>query len=201
MATPRSTRARQAEAVYRDQLHARATLDYDGRMRLPPPRQQEAKRFGGGYHARGTSGLYDWFYELAPEEQQRIRSNWMSPQGFKVDELEDKMPIGEWLSLTRRIDMSRAAARGRRIETKRYGGLNPDRVLEAAEGLERARKTTRAGRRPRGRPGRGEEHAGSRCHFFTDDDGVVHPIAATCGHVRAMSARERQETYGDDEEF
>src|SRR5262245_10746861 len=143
-----ATRARAAEAAYRDQLHARATLDYDGRMRLPPPRQQERKRFGGGYHARGTSGLYDWFYELAPEEQQRIRSNWMSRKVFKAAGLEDKMPIHEGLSLPRRIDMSRAAARGRRIERKRYGGLDPEKVLEAAAGLERARK---AGRRPRGR--------------------------------------------------
>jgi len=186
MASPAAAEARRAEQTYRDQLAARATLDYDGRMRLPAPRQREAKRFGGGYHARGTSGLYDWFYELAPAEQQRIRSNWMSPQGFKVDELEDKMPISEWLSLTRRIDMSRAVARGRRVERKRYGGLDPDRVVEAGRGLGEARK--KAGRRPRGRPSRGEEHAGSRCHFFTDDDGVVHPIAATCGHVKHMSS-------------
>jgi hypothetical protein len=167
-------------------------------MRLPPPRQREATRFGGGYHARGTSGLYDWFYELGPEEQQRIRANWMSPQGFPVDELEDKMPIGEWLSLTRRIDLSRAIARGRRIERKRYGGLDPDRVLTSGARLGELRR--RHGR-ARG-PGRGGgEGPSSRCHFFTSDDGVVHPIASTCGHVKRMTRREIHETYGEDEPF
>jgi hypothetical protein len=191
----RASEGRESERVYLEQLHTRAGPDYSGRMRLPPPRQREAVRFGGGYHARGTSGLYDWFYELAPEEQQRIRANWMTPRGFAVDELEDRMPIAEWLSVTRRIDLARAVAKGRHVERKRYGGLDPGKVLASGKKLDDLKKDKR---RPRGRR---EDSQGSRCHFFTDDDGVVHPIASTCGHVRRVSERERREKYGDDEAF
>lgn len=48
---------------------------------------------------------------------------------------------------------------------------------------------------------RDQLRARAGCHFFTDDDGVVHPIAKTCGHVKKMSAKEARERYGDDEAF
>jgi hypothetical protein len=207
-APTRASEGRHAEQVYREQLDTRGGDDFgaDSRMKLPPPRQREAIRFGGGTHARGTSGLYDWFYELAPEEQQRLRANWMTPRGYAVDEMEDKLPVTEWLSLTRRIDMARAITKGRHIERKRYGGLDPDKVLTSGRrlgDLKAAAGKGGAGRRPGGktRAGRSGDSQGSRCHFFTDDDGVVHPIASTCGHVRHITRREVREKYGDDEAF
>lgn len=196
MAT-RAEEGREAERAYRVQLQTRAGPDYAGRMRTPPPLEWEAKRFGGGRHARGTSGLYDWFHELDPAEKQRIRENWMSPQGFKVDEMEDKLPTREWLSLTRRIDMSRAIAGGRHINRKRYGNLDPDKVLLSGAKIGQLRRRKGGGRRP----GRGEGTSRPGCHFFTDDDKVVHPIRSTCEHARRESAAERQERYGADEPF
>lgn len=132
--------ARDAEHIYRRQLEQRAGPDYAGRMRTPERLQRDSIRFGGGHHARGTHGTYDWFFELDPAEQQRIREKWMTPQGFAVDEMEDKLPVKEWLSLTRRIDMASAMARGRHVQRKRYGNLDPYKVVVSGR-----KSTTRAG--------------------------------------------------------
>lgn len=168
--------ARQQETDYRNQLEGRATFEYSGRIKAPPALRKEAARFGGRYRGggeRGTSGLYDWFYELDPAEQARIRQNWMSPTGVAVDELEENIPIGEWLEITRRIDASKALQTGRTLSRKRYGGLTD--------------ATARAGTLVRS----GLEETGvvRRCRFFTDSDGVVHPIRSTCGPTADEIAR------------
>lgn len=185
--------AHQAERAYRDQLAARAGLDYDGRMALPPPLERDAARFGGRRRQR-KGGDYDWLYELHPDEQTRIRANWMTPHGgFSPDELEEHMPVHEWLSLTRRIDMSRAIARGRHINRNRFGNVDPDKVLLHGERIGRHRE-------------KADDDEPGRCHFFTDDDGVVHPIRSTCGHegkrMAAMSSAEHERATGmADEKF
>lgn len=169
-----------AEEEYRDQLTARLG-NMRGKIALPPPRERIAKRVGGGTRSRGAQD-YDWFYALAPAEQQRIRSNWMTPGGTGVDEVEEKIPIREWLNLTRRIDLTRAVATGRQVKLARYGGLEPKTLL--------AVRTTDKRGRARGR--RSSETAterNPRCHFFTDRDGEVHPIREGCGPTADELAR------------
>lgn len=179
--------ARRAEEDYRNALEGKATFEYAGRIKAPPRLRREAVRFGGRYRGggeRGTSGLYDWFYELDPAEQARIRQNWMAPTGAAVDELEENISIEEWLSLTRRIDASRALATGRQLSRKRYGGLTVS--------VDRARRQARS---------LADEavYGDRRCRFFTDDEGVVHPIRATCGDTTTVGRY--TPNIGGDEDF
>jgi hypothetical protein len=102
-------------------------------MKAPARREREAQRFGGGYRSRGASD-YDWFYGLHPNEQARLRANWLSTSSNaqSPDEIAQHMPISEWLEHTRAIDASRALRTGRGISSERYGSLNPNHLIEGA---------------------------------------------------------------------
>jgi hypothetical protein len=190
--------ALEASRFYRDELERRAG---SGKMRRP--RRLSYER--GEYRSREAAD-YDWFFSLSKAEQSRIRENWMteSSHGEAPDEIEEKIPIREWLDLTRRVDMSRALATGRHVQRDRYGGLNPKSLIAgepydpavlhggddqaAHDHISRARREGRLGKHH-------AHHAGPGVQFFTDKEGIVHPIRRTYEtKVQAMRP-------GDEEAF
>lgn len=177
----RRAEARQTEADFTAALEARTAGAAERRIKAPPPREHVAKRFGGGTRARTDD--YDWFYELATEEQARIRSNWMTSSSAAVtpDEIEaGGLPIHEWLALTRGIDAARAVQTGRHLQAKRYGGRNPLAYLERGRPEDHGTRVDRFE----------SEHGGhdidpdAGVQFFTDPEGIVHPIRASYEHRR-----------------
>lgn len=182
--------AREAEQVFRDALTAGRPDLGEGRIQAPPRLERQAERFGGGYRSR-TAADYDWFYGLSRAEQARIRENWFTAgPGLSPDELEDMgLPVREWLALTRGIDAARAVQTGRQLQTDRYGGRDPVAFLKVGEPADE------------GTPYRPDEHNGERVQFFTDENGVVHPIRASYEHRASGLARAVPADYGDDEPF
>lgn len=115
-----------AEDDYYSALTAdRPDLDATGgRIQEPPPRIKIEDRFGGGWRA-GTAE-YDWFWELHPLEQSRIRGSWFQQRGLKPDEVEAMgLSMADWLLLTRSIEAARLMQQGRKPGPKRFGGRNP----------------------------------------------------------------------------
>lgn len=167
----------ESERVFTEALTAGRPDLGTGRIKAPPALERRAQRFGGGYRAR--SAEYDWFYSLAPQEQARIRENWMTSEGgVSPDEVEAMgLPMGEWLALTRGIDASRAVQTGRHVQAKRYGGRNPLAYLATGPPEDHGTPVRRFTSRRTGVShdiGRDDQ-----VQFFTDSNGVVHPIRAS----------------------
>jgi hypothetical protein len=186
----KETRAEAAETqrIFTAALTARPDMG-EGKIKAPPRQERVAARFGGGYRSgeRGT-GNYDWFYELHPAEQKRVRENWFGGS-LSVDEVEEIMPIREWLALTRGIDAAKAVQRGKDLQKNRYSGRNPLEYLKKG--------------RPEDEGGRYERRDGDRSHgvqFFTDHNGVVHPIRASYEN-QGSAAKADTTDYGADEAF
>lgn len=122
------------------QAQARAHLEQADALYLdrPPPRRQ-------------AGGEWDWFYELSPGEQKRLRRSWLRPvegvaqsgpdqvaqrwveryggELIGTDDLEAAM--AEWVEQTRWADSAGAWARGRIPSEREYGGrFNPEAVLD-----------------------------------------------------------------------
>jgi hypothetical protein len=202
--------ARDTERTFEAALTAGRPDLVEGKMRPPPPRQRVAMGFGGG--TRSTTGEYDWFYELNPDEQDRIRRNWMTAEkssltgraaGLTPDEIEDMgLPMAEWLALTRGIDAAKAVQTGRHLQPKRYGGRHPLAYLTRGDPADHGTPVHRiASRRD---PSKYHDiDAGAHVQYFTAN-GVVHPIRASYTHrgaFRPETRAEREERYGADEAF
>jgi hypothetical protein len=164
-----------------------------------PERLVKRRTFWGTTEYRSTQAAdYDWFYGLAKAEQARLRENWFSssPDAQSPDEVFARIDQRDWLEQTRVVDASRALASGRIGDYKpaRYGGLNPNHLIEGAPydvralwGNEDQARRHLAKAQRQGGMGRdwrerfwGHEPDRSRCQFFTDERGVVHPVRATC---------------------
>lgn len=170
-----------------------------GAMQAPPPLERIPDRLMlGRFRSRGAED-YDWFYGLHKEEQERLRDNWFAAPGARgqaPSEVFEKVPRERWLEETRIIDASRAVGAGRagQFNPKRYGGLDPDsliadnpyKVRQVWSSDEEAARRHVARAQERGARGSWRERAWgteadrSRCQFFTDENGVVHPICKTC---------------------
>ena len=190
-----------------------------GAMAPPERLKKEAMRWGGAYRSTQAAD-WDWFYGLSRAEQARLRENWFARPGHgeAPDEIAERIPIKEWLALTRTTDMARAMATGRNVNRDRYGNMSPASLVAgepydfailhgkddraAWRHIERARREGRLGRHH-------AENAGSRVRFFTDEKGIVHPIRAsehrapTGVYNRATGTYEpaRHVAYGSDEPF
>lgn len=194
--------ARQREVMFSKEL-SRAVGDNLGvKLKAPPPLERRAQRFGGGYVSKGAED-YDWFYGLSRAEQKRLRENWMthSSAAPTPSEIEEHIPIRKWLDLTRGVDMSRAITNGRHINEDRYGGMRPESLivgepydLDEIHHRDRDRRARHwraakdAGDLGRNKPvnprnvRRGISYKADGTldvQFFTDDEGVVHPIRAS----------------------
>jgi hypothetical protein len=165
----------------------------------PPPRgYREAPRWGGQYRRKSASD-YDWFDALSKDEQKRLHSRWFNREGYgeAPDEIGERMPIQEWLRLTRQADLGRAMATGRGANPARFGNLRPSSLIagepydfaelhnandgRAARHVRQAREAGTFGAAP-----------ASQCQFRTSPDGVVYPLANTCqgAYVTAEPARD-----------
>lgn len=170
-----------------------------GRMAAPPEAHKVRGASGRLEYRRRHSGEWDWFDALSKDEQARLRERWFStsPTAQSPDEIFAKIDQRAWLEETRQVDASRALASGRigEFNPKRYGGLSPNALIvdapydvrkvwgddEAARKyLAKAQSHKGMGRDWRERFW-GYPADNSRCQFFTDERGVVHPIRATCG--------------------
>lgn len=181
----RRREADEAERAFLAALDARSDLS-DRRIKAPAARERVAARAGGGRRAQ-VGGTYDWFWELAPEERTRIRDNWMTTDrsAMSPDEVEDTgVPMSEWLALTRGIDAARAVKAGRTLQAKRYGGRHPLKFIEAGDPAEHGTHTTELRSRHRPDVVHHVDPSG-RVQFFTDHEGVVHPIRASYAHTEA----------------
>jgi hypothetical protein len=115
------------EALYLDELE-RLGLG-PGTVAAPPPRRQVRTPWGREW--RSPSAAYDWFYSLAAAEQKRLRERWFSdsPYALAPDEVVERIPIERWLGLTRRADLARMLASGRKPRNlARYGHISPRSV-------------------------------------------------------------------------
>ncbi len=166
-----------------------------GTMAPPPRAEKEAMRWGGEYRRKSSS--YDWFDSLGKAEQTRLRERWFSPQGRgeSPDEISERIPIDQWVSLTRQADLGKAMATGRGANPARFGGLRPSSLV-AGEPYEwselhhsNAGRAARHVRRAR-EEGRFGVDEGNRCQFRTRPDGTVYPLANTCRSAYATSAPE-----------
>ena len=169
-----TSNAREAERVYRETLDAKTSSLGTARLKAPPPRERVSKRFGGGTRARSSE--WDWFYELHPDEQKRIRSNWIDRHGgVAPDEIEHAgTTMHEWLTLTRGVDAARAVQTGRGRSTKRYGGMTARSLVHSGDAEDYGRPV----RSFRDRHGVEREHRpnANGVAFYTDKEGRVHPI-------------------------
>jgi hypothetical protein len=214
--------ARQEETRWRGDLeHALQGLG-TGRIRAPQRLERRSAREGGGYRStRAEQADYDWFYGLGSKEQARIRANWMTDDRHAPtpDEIAEKMPVRDWLNHTRAIDMARALQTGRHIQADRYGGIRPSQLIAgepydpakihhrepivSAVHVKDARRARRTGaehapKNPRNlRRGIAYKPDGSLdVQFFTDEQGIVHPIRASyTEHPDERHERERYEAY------
>ena len=190
-----STRAggKQVEELALSELDAKSA---GPGMMAPPPRGEYApKRFGGGYR-RKTQADWDWYDALSKDEQRRLSERWFAPRGHgqSPDEISERIPVREWLALTRQADLGRAMATGKGTNPKRFGGLRPSSLV-AGEPYDFAELHAE-------NPGRAVRHVhqardsgrfgaeGSRCQFRTSPYGVAYPLANTCRSAYATSAPE-----------
>jgi hypothetical protein len=195
------TEARAKQDEWEGQLERR--MGHLGmRLKAPPPLERRAAREGMGRYRETTAENYDWFYGLSRAEQSRLRSNWMtSDRGAPTpSEVESEMPMGDWLQMTRAIDMSKALQTGRHVQSNRYGGMRPGALIagepyepdeihhgDTARHVRQAKKEGKLGAHHVGpvnpknvRRGLQYKEDGSLdVQFFTDDEGRVHPIRAS----------------------
>lgn len=204
--------ARDAEEDWQAELE-RAVGQLGYKIKAPERKEKRAERFGGGYRSK-QKGDYDWFYDLNPKEQARIRSNWMTDYAGAPtpDEIETRIPLKHWVEITRGIDMSRAVQTGRHVQKERYGGMSPSSLIAgepynlAELHHEDEQRSAREVKRARREGRTGAHHAPKNPHnvrrgiaykkdgsldvqFFTDDAGRVHPIRAS---YETMTAEERR---------
>jgi len=188
---------RQVEEMALSELDAKGAGP--GVMAAPPRARLTATAWGSKEYRR--QGQYDWFEGLAADEKQRLRERWFSSSrgAESPDEIAEKIPIDQWLALTRQADLGRAMATGKGTNTKRFGGLRPSSLI-AGEPYDFAElHADNAGRavrhvqqaRDSGRFGR----TGERCQFRTSPDGVVYPLANTCHGAYATSGTGRPRQY------
>ncbi|MCA1571921.1 MAG: hypothetical protein LC798_16740 [Chloroflexi bacterium] len=117
---------RQNAADIRDE--ARFALDTADVFQMAPPYAK------GSVEGRST-GAYDWFYQLHPDEQLRLRQGWMKGhrQTASPDQIAERIgnfygqpdfdqSIARWLEETRRYDAAGALQRGKLPAESRYGG-------------------------------------------------------------------------------
>jgi hypothetical protein len=159
-----------------------------GTMARPSRGYREAPRWGGQYR-RASASDFDWFDALTKDEQKRLYSRWFAPEGHgeAPDEVAERMPIQEWLRLTRQADLGRAMASGKGTNPARFGNLRPSSLiagepydfatLHSADDGKAAAHVRKA--RDAGRFG----VEGQRCQFRTAPDGTVYPLANTCRGV------------------
>ena len=183
-----------------------------------PERLVKRRTVLGRSEYRSTQAAdYDWFYGLSKAEQARLRENWFSdsPNAQSPDEVFAKIDERDWLENTRIVDASRALASGRigDYNPKRYGGLSPNSLIldspydvrkvwssdeeTARRHVARAQERGGMGRDWRSRLW-GYPADNSRCRYFTDDRGVVHPIRSSCPPAQPTYAAFRP---GDEEAF
>jgi hypothetical protein len=165
--------AREAEQVF---MGALRVPSFTGKL-VPPPRlEKEAMRWGGGYRSRSAED-WDWFYGLSKAEQARLRANWFAHDaGAAPSDLESfGFTPQKWLALTRGVDAARALQRNHYVKANRYGGHNPTTFLVKG--------------RPEDYGERVEHDPSSKVQFFTDENGVVHPIRASYEHKSATPGR------------
>lgn len=182
--------ARAAERDYESALSAGARSSFNGKIRTPPRLTKTAARIGLGY-VRGGASDYDWFDGLSRAEQARIRHNWFSDSSSAAspDEVEGMgLSMREWLALTRGIDAARALQTRTNLQRSRYGGRDPMSFLAVGEPEDHGR---------RHEPDYHDAYGSSRVRFFTDKEGVVHPIRASYERPRtaADKARSRADEY------
>jgi hypothetical protein len=122
--------ARANAADVRDE--AQFALDAADAFQMAPPYAK------GSIEARQT-GAYDWFYQLHPDEQLRLRQGWMKGhrQTASPDQIAERIgnfygaadydeSIARWLDETRRYDAAGALQRGKIPAESRYGDLDLD---------------------------------------------------------------------------
>jgi hypothetical protein len=196
------TEAREAEMIYLAELDRVGA----GRGVMAAPPRAEYQKFGQGKgeYRRAHSGGYDFFEGLAKKEQERLRQNgWFAEPGHgeAPDEIAERIPIRDWLQLTRNVDMTRAMATGHHTNPRRYGGQDPRALIVGEpydfaelhhENAGRAARHVRHGRES----GRLGAAGGSRCQFRTRPDGTVYPLAATCNPREAAVGYELN-AYGE----
>jgi hypothetical protein len=102
--------------------------------------------------------------------------------------------------------MAKAIESGQHVNRDRYGGKSPSSLiagepydLEVLHGADEAKAHRHVQRaRQRGRTGAHHaEGAGSKVRFFTDDEGIVHPIRASYEGTaeERRGRREREQRY------
>jgi hypothetical protein len=169
-----------------------------GRLRAPPPLERRAARENlGSYRMAGNASAqgWDWFYGLSKAEQRRLREGWFTDTGGQsLDEIEERIPIRQWLDHTRRADAARALSTGRELNRDRYGGLNPNSLIAGTPYDAAEIHGPRAGRhiKDAAAAGRLGPHHAAGAHgveFFTDKRGIVHPIRASYEHAHARQER------------
>lgn len=128
------SKVRQNAGDVRDE--ARYALDAADSFRMAPP-------YARGSIEERSTGLYDWFYNLSPEEQRRLKTGgWFKGhrQTANPDQIAERMgqfmgggdfdsAMKAWVDETRRYDSAGALMRGRIPLQSRYGDLDIDGVF------------------------------------------------------------------------
>jgi hypothetical protein len=131
-------------------VDARGTLGAVEGDKLPAPPAMRRTRdaLGRDRWVRDGGGEWDWFDELHPREQARLRRNWMidTSGSYSVDTLHQRWNdhfstdltvdevMGEWLDLTRRADAADSFAKTGRLSTaESLGGVDVDKMLPSFE--------------------------------------------------------------------
>ncbi len=124
---------RSAAGEVRDE--AQFALDAADVFQMAPPYARDSVQ------ARST-GLYDWFYQLHPDEQARLRSGWMKGHRSSAnpDLIAERIGnfygagdfdtrMARWVEETRRYDAAGALQRGKLPAQSRYGDLDLDSIF------------------------------------------------------------------------
>jgi hypothetical protein len=194
---------RQVEDIAMRELEAK--MAGPGVMAPPTRGYREAPRWGGQYR-RASASDFDWFDGLSIDEKKRLSERWFAPQGRgeAPDEIAERIPIKDWLALTRQADLGRAMASGKGTNSARFGGLRPSSLVAGEPYQFEELHNSDAGRAARHvrqarEAGRFGVDEGNRCQFRTRPDGTIYPLASTCRGAYVTSAPAVD--YGADEAF
>lgn len=121
-----------AAAARRDMVGLRARMRTEAGRTVADMAGRMDRLEGGRLRSPDAGGEWDWFRALSPDEQKRLRRDWVGQPGARLgpDDMARLMRVGDldrdpmeaWLEITRTHDAGKALVRGKYPSAKPYGG-------------------------------------------------------------------------------
>lgn len=118
-----------------EDLEGQLDKDGIGRGSIKRPEHKAYDQFARRWVNR-QGGDWDWYFEdLTEPEKDRLRKNWFAGAGnstaWSADELDERMPVRDWLEVTRQVDAAVAITHGRIVNPNGYGGNDATDLIDS----------------------------------------------------------------------